>query len=37
MGLALCKQIITQHNGELLLYNHDNGLTVEVRIPRKMQ
>ncbi|WHR53488.1 HAMP domain-containing sensor histidine kinase [Vibrio furnissii] len=37
MGLALCKQIISQHNGELLLYNHDNGLTVEVRIPRKMQ
>lgn len=37
MGLALCKQIITQHNGELLLYNHDNGLTVEVRIPRKIQ
>lgn len=34
MGLALCKQIIMQHNGELLLYNHANGLTVEVRIPR---
>ncbi|WP_417792577.1 sensor histidine kinase [Stutzerimonas xanthomarina] len=36
MGLALCKQIIMQHNGELLLYNHDNGLTVEVRIPRSI-
>lgn len=36
MGLALCKQIIMQHNGELLLYNHNNGLTVEVRIPRNI-
>ena len=37
MGLALCKQIILQHNGELRLYNQDKGLTVEVKLPRNTQ
>ncbi|MFC3022724.1 sensor histidine kinase [Vibrio zhugei] len=34
MGLALCKQTILQHNGELKLYNNQFGLVVEVRLPR---
>ena len=37
MGLALCKQIILQHNGDLRLYNQGKGLTVEVRLPRNTQ
>ncbi|MGF1698789.1 HAMP domain-containing histidine kinase [Photobacterium makurazakiensis] len=36
MGLAIAKQIVLQHSGELVLYNTEQGLTVEVRIPRKM-
>ncbi|GAA5645967.1 sensor histidine kinase [Vibrio proteolyticus] len=35
MGLALCKQIVQQHGGELLLYNHQYGLCVDVQLPRK--
>ncbi|SJL84069.1 sensor histidine kinase [Vibrio palustris] len=34
MGLALCKQTILQHNGELRLSNNPHGLVVEVRLPR---
>ncbi|PSW17286.1 two-component sensor histidine kinase [Photobacterium sanctipauli] len=36
MGLAIAKQIVMQHNGDIALHNNEHGLTVAVRIPRKM-
>ncbi len=35
MGLAICKKIVLQHGGEIVINNNPHGLTVEVQLPRK--
>ncbi|PCK31343.1 sensor histidine kinase [Pseudoalteromonas piscicida] len=36
LGLALCREIVEAHNGQISLYNRDgNGLCVEIRLPNK--
>ena len=35
MGLAICKKIVLQHGGEIVIHNNPHGLTVEVQLPRK--
>ena len=33
MGLALAKQIIELHHGEISFHNHENGFHVKVLLP----
>ncbi|CDT84429.1 C4-dicarboxylate transport sensor protein [Vibrio coralliirubri] len=37
MGLAICRQIMTQHHGELTLHNIENGLMVRLQLPKATQ
>ncbi|WP_299140236.1 sensor histidine kinase [uncultured Vibrio sp.] len=37
MGLAICRQIMTQHHGELTLHNIENGLMVRLKLPKVTQ
>ncbi|MBW3698223.1 GHKL domain-containing protein [Vibrio sp. T187] len=37
MGLAICRQILMQHHGELSLKNTERGLCVQIRLPKALQ
>ncbi|NSY35817.1 GHKL domain-containing protein [Pseudoalteromonas sp. JC28] len=37
LGLALCREIVEAHNGQISLYNREGkGLCVEIRLPNKL-
>lgn len=35
LGLSICKQITSQHQGQLTLKNTGNGLCVEIELPKE--
>lgn len=37
MGLAICRQIMMQHHGDLTLHNLENGLMVRLKLPKVTQ
>ncbi|WP_335665184.1 sensor histidine kinase [Photobacterium frigidiphilum] len=37
MGLAICRQILMQHNGDLILSNTQTGLNVQIILPKAIE